>query len=98
LLRHKMEYHARKLATFLPLCFLQQLQDVHIQLTEEIDAVSFSLRQAYMERLEKREIGFEVDRIRHRTRKIKTCLESLQRIRQTNERTRQILQHHRPRH
>jgi GTP-binding protein EngB required for normal cell division len=96
LLRQKMEYHARKLATFLPLCFLQQLQELHQQITEQIDASSFAIRQSYLERLERREIGYEVDRIRHRYRQIRVCLEHLQTIRSRMNDARQILQEHRP--
>ncbi|MCB9637561.1 MAG: dynamin family protein [Myxococcales bacterium] len=96
LLRQKMDYHARKLATYLPLCFLQQLQELHNGLTDLLDTASFSIRQSYLERLERREIGYEVDRIRHRYRQIRVCLEHLQIVRSRMHEARQILQTHRP--
>lgn len=98
LLRQKMDYHARKLATYLPLCFLQQLQELHNGLTDLIDSTSFAIRQSYLERLERREIGYEVDRIRHRYRQIRVCLEHLQSVRNRMNEGRQLLQAHRPTH
>ncbi len=92
LLRHKMEYHFNKLGTFLPLCFLQQLQDTHIQLNELLEDASYEVRQAYLERLERREMGQEVDRIRHHYRQSKACLEQLGTLRQQIQAARQLLQ------
>ncbi|MBU50424.1 MAG: hypothetical protein CL920_17235 [Deltaproteobacteria bacterium] len=96
LLRQKMDYHFRKLSTFLPLCFLQQLQEVHEQLVELLEEAVYPIREAYGERLERREIGQEVDRIRHRYRQIRACLEHLQKVKHRMQENRQILNEHRP--
>lgn len=92
LLRHKMEYHFGKLSTFLPLCILQQIQETHQQLHELLEEASYRVRQAYLERLERREIGQEVDRIRHHYRQTRACLEQLATLREQTQHARQLLQ------
>jgi GTP-binding protein EngB required for normal cell division len=92
LLRHKMEHHFRKLSIFLPLCFLQQLQDTHRHIDELIEKSSYSLRHAYIQRLDRRDVGEEVDRLRHQYRQIRSCLEQLQQLRSQTSQARQLLQ------
>ena len=96
LLRQKMDYHFRKLTTFLPLCFLQELQKIHIDLVDSLEEAIYPIRQAYLERLERREIGQEVDRIRHRYRQIRATLEQVEKIKEKMLLSRQLLQKHKP--
>lgn len=96
LLRHKMEYHFRQMSMFLPLCFLQQLQEVHLSLSEVFEESTYEVRQAYFGRLERREIGQEVDRIRHTFRKVKALLEQLSGLRENVKFSRQVLLHQTP--
>lgn len=91
LLRHKMEYHFRQLSTFLPLCFLQQLQEIHKSLSETFEESTYNVRQAYFDRLERREIGQEVDRIRHTYRQVRALLEQLGELRSNISHSRELL-------
>lgn len=91
LLRHKMEYHFQQLSTFLPLCFLQQLQEIHESMSEVFEESTYNVRQAYFGRLERREIGQEVDRIRHTYRQVKALLEHLSSLRSNVAYSRQIM-------
>jgi len=96
LLRHKMEYHFRKLGLYLPMCFLQQLQELHRLLSEQVESASYAIRHSYLDRLERREIGYEVDRIRHRYRQIRASLEKLAVIRESMQQARGLIQRQRP--
>ena len=96
LLRQKMDYHFRKLGVYLPLCFLQQLEEIHSSVVEAIEEASYPIRQGYLQRLENREIGFEIDRIRHRYRQIRASLEQLSVVKEQMTDARQKLQKIRP--